>query len=215
MATGNILKRGTFGDIRIDTHGAARRVIRELDAPRLKAVGRWLARREARALQLLAPVHGVPRLVSVDRNRLIRSFLEGHALHQGPPPSREFFSSALRLLRQMHRCGIVHNDLAKEANWICLGNGEAGIVDFQLAAHFRRRGRLFRTLACEDLRHLLKHKRHYRPGSLTARELEILAHPQWPARIWRRLFKPCYHLVTRRILGWSERDGAEERQRPT
>jgi hypothetical protein len=47
---------------------------------------------------------------------------------------------------------------------------------------------------------------------LTARELDILARPLIGARIWRSCFKPLYHFVTRRLLGWPERDGAEERQ---
>ena len=87
----------------------------------------------------------------------------------------------------------------------------AGIVDFQIAAHFPRRGRLFRALAREDLRHLLKHKRHYAADSLTRRQRAILARPLWPARFWRACVKPVYVFVTRRILRWPERSSAVER----
>ena len=130
------------------------------------------------------------------------------------PRSREYFREALRLVRRLHRLGVTHNDLAKEANWICQDERVPGIVDFQLAICFSSRSRLFRLLAREDLRHLLKHKRHYRPEALTERERRILANPMWPARWWRTLVKPCYRFVTRRVLRWPERKGAAERQRP-
>jgi hypothetical protein len=67
-------------------------------------------------------------------------------------------------------------------------------------------------LAREDLRHLLKHKRHYLPQSLTARERAILASPSLLARACRRIAKPPYVFVTRRLLGWPERSGPAERQ---
>ncbi len=76
-----------------------------------------------------------------------------------------------------------------------------------------RRGRLFRLLAREDLRHMLKHKRYYASERLTARERAMLDSPAWTARFWRRVVKPVYHAVTRGLLGWPERAGAEERQR--
>ena len=74
----------------------------------------------------------------------------------------------------MHRAGIVHNDTAKEPNWLVRPDGSPALVDFQLAMHFTGRGRLFRMLAREDLRHLLKHKRTYLPGELTARQRRII-----------------------------------------
>ena len=54
-----------------------------------------------------------------------------------------------------------HNDLAKEQNWLRGRDGRAYLIDFQLASRFRRRSKLFRIAAYEDLRHLLKHKRRY------------------------------------------------------
>ena len=52
---------------------------------------------------------------------------------------------------------------------------------------------------------------HYAEHMLTQRQRDILARPLWPARIWRRCFKPVYNFVTRRILGWPERNSAIER----
>jgi hypothetical protein len=105
----------------------------------------------------------------------------------------------------------VHNDLAKEPNFLVTADGRPAIIDFQLAWFCPRRGRLFRLLAREDLRHLLKHKRTYCPQFLTARERRILASPSWPARIWMKTGKPVYLFVTRRLLGWRDREGAGDR----
>jgi hypothetical protein len=85
-------------------------------------------------------------------------------------------------------------------------------VDFQLAMVSVRRGRLFRALAREDLRHLLKHKRTYCPERQTARERRILATPALHSRIWMATGKPVYRFVTRRLLGWEDREGASDRR---
>jgi len=114
-------------------------------------------------------------------------------------------------VEQLHRQDVVHNDLAKEPNWLVMENGQPGIIDFQLAWYSPKRGRLFRLLAREDVRHLLKHKRTYCPEHLTAREHAILARPTVPSRIWMRGGKPVYLFITRRILGWADREGASDR----
>ena len=103
-------------------------------------------------------------------------------------------------------------DLAKEANWLAFGD-VPGLVDFQLAVRSRRRGLWFRYLAHEDLRHLLKHKRTYLPGSLTARQRRMLATPPWPTLLWQSGWKPVYRAFTRHVLGWRDRVGPIERQR--
>ena len=132
-------------------------------------------------------------------------------MHEARPQSSAYFREALKLLRRLHRGGIVHNDLAKEPNWLCLPDGRPGIVDFQLAWVSTRRGRMFRALAREDLRHLMKHKRTYLPGGLTKRQRALLASPSGFTRVWRTLVKPPYLFFTRRILGWAEREGPAER----
>jgi hypothetical protein len=211
------LKRGSAGDIRLETVGGETRIVRDLTTARrgCRWLARRLARREARALRRLAGTPGIPRLLGRETDRLERSFVAGAPMHEAKPRDLAWFRDAHSLLRRMHRAGVAHNDLAKEANWICRSDTTAGLVDFQLAICFAQRGHLFRWLAREDLRHLLKHKAHYRLDALTARERRLLARPSWPARGWRRLFKPVYHFVTRRLLGWPERDGAAERERPS
>ncbi len=213
MASERLLKRDMLGAIVLNGEPGNRHIVRDCDAaaPGLRWLARRLCAREARALQHLAGLDGVPQLLGVDRGRLRRSWLDGDPLHRGQPPTAAYFRSARRLLRAIHRRGMTHNDLAKEANWIGWPDGRCGIVDFQIATRHRRRTRQFRLLAREDLRHLLKHKRTYLPAALTARERAILNRPSLPARAWRRCVKPIYHWVTRAVLGWPERHDAEER----
>jgi hypothetical protein len=62
------------------------------------------------------------------------------------------------------------------------------------------------------LRHLYKHKEHYLPNNVTARQRRLLSTPSVAARCWRALVKPPYRWITRTLLGWAERGGPEERQ---
>jgi hypothetical protein len=175
----------------------------------------WLARRlaarEARALEALRNLPQVPRLLEWNGRELRRSWLDGLPLQRAAPPGREYFREALTLVRRMHAEGVVHNDLAKEPNWLVGSDGRPALVDFQLAMRPRLRGRLFRMLAWDDLRHLLKHKRSYCPQALTARQRAILGRRSPLAALWARTGKPAYRFVTRRLLGWSDREGAGDR----
>jgi hypothetical protein len=208
-----ILKRDRFGAVRLVDVGGRRHVVRDTDqaSPGLRWIARRLAGREAAALAVLRREPGFPTLQRFDGRRLQRSFVPGLPMHSAHAPDKRYFADALRLLARLHRTGIAHNDLAKEANWIRRPDGGAGIVDFQLAVASKRRGPLFRLLAREDLRHLLKHKRHYLPAALTRRQRALLARPSWAARAWRDIVKPPYNFVTRRLLGWPERRGPIER----
>lgn len=211
--TTHTLKRGALGTTELVQHGDTTLV--ERDTRSAHFLLRWLARRlaarEAAALTALANVAHVPKLVGFDGAIVHRSYLPGAALHRAPPPSRAYFVSALRVLRVVHRAGVAHNDLAKEANWLVAPGDAAGIVDFQLASCSGTRGARFRRRAYEDLRHLLKHKRTYQPQWLTQRQLRVLARPAPATRIWRALVKPLYGIVTRGLLRWPEREGANER----
>ncbi len=209
-----VLKRDAFGTVSLLLEGDRALVVRDTRAARFGAhwLARRLARREARALDRLRGVVGIPQLACFDGRVLLREYLTGAPLHVARPRDPAFFRAAFRLLRRMHRAGVVHNDLAKEPNWLETERGAPALIDFQLAAVFPRRGALFRLLAREDLRHLLKHKRSYVPDALTARERTLLASPSWLARLWRAVVKPPYRLVTRRLLGWRDRPGPAERE---
>ena len=213
MGSPRLLKKDLFGEVWLENKASGPAILRDSSAAHWSV--RWLARallkREAVTLAALDGLDGVPALLSHARDRLTRSYLSGVPMQVGKPSKPPYFRSAARLLRRMHCAGVVHNDLAKEPNLLVRDSGRAAFIDFQLAWHSTRRGRLFRLAAREDLRHLLKHKRTYCPDALTRRELDILANPPGLSRIYMRVVKPVYLFVTRRLIGWSDREGAGDR----
>ena len=121
------------------------------------------------------------------------------------------FARPRRRCARLRRAGICHNDLAKEQNWLVGRDGRAYVTDFQLAACFNRRGRLYRILAYEDLRHLLKHKRSYAPEALTPRERKILAKKSFAASLWLATGKKVYRAITRGLFNFTDREGGGRR----
>jgi hypothetical protein len=212
--TTQTLKHDSLGTTRLVEEADA--VCIERDTRTAHGLVRWLARllaaREAAALRALSGEPHVPQLLGFDGAVVRRSYLPGVPLYEAPPRARSYFVDALRVLRRLHRAGVAHNDLAKEANWLVLRDGACAIIDFQLATRSTARSAYFRRRAYEDLRHLLKHKRTYQPLALTARQRRVLDRPTRGTRLWRIFVKPAYRLVTRGLLGWPERVGPLERR---
>ena len=208
-----LLKKDVFGRVSL-IHSEAGPLIRR-DAREAPIAVRWIARhllaREARALAVLEELENIPTLVRADRNTLERSYVDGAPMQEGRPADIDYFHKAARVVRRMHRLGVVHNDLAKEPNFLLTTDGKPVIIDFQLSWFAPRRGYLFRILAREDIRHLLKHKRTYCPDRLTHREKTILDNPSLISKLWMMAGKPVYLFITRKILGWQDREGAGNR----
>jgi hypothetical protein len=210
------IERGRWyaGEERRAGREAVRRDTRCAPLP-LRPVAAYLARREAGILRRIAsrsPAdEGLPVLLDARGGTVIRSWIEGRTMDRAAPRDPEYHSRARRLVVRLHRVGVAHNDLAKEPNWIVTPEGHPALVDFQLAVAGRR-GRVFRCMAREDLRHLLKHKRKYCPGALTERDRRILATPLPVTRLIRRTLKRAYNLVTRRILRWTDSEGRGPRR---
>ena len=215
---GVLLKRDVFSTVE---RGRFRNDAGDVDAVlrRLDQVPWWsfllayhLFSRERRALTLARELHVGPDLLWAGRRALVRGFINGVALHLAKPVGDvAYFRSAKEALRKLHRAGICHNDLAQEQNWLRGHDGRAYVTDFQLAACFRSRSRLFRIAAYEDLRHLLKHKRTYAPEALTPKERKILARKSLPARIWLMTGKKVYRAITRGIFNFTDREGGGRR----
>ncbi len=209
-----VLKRDVFSTIErgrfLSEKGEVAAVLRRIDvAPWWSfPLARHLFSREARALAIAGRLGIAPPLLFAGRRSLVRGWIDGLPLHIAKPTADPaYFQSAKRALRALHRALLTHNDLAKEQNWLRTPDGRAALTDFQLASRFRRRTRLFRVMAYEDLRHLLKHKRRYAPASLTAGERRVLARKSWPTRIWMATGKRVYYWITRGMLNFADREG--------
>src|SRR6201992_2415417 len=215
---GVLLKRDVFSTVE---RGRFRRDNGEVDAVlrRLDQVPWWsfiLARhlftRERRALTLARDLHVGPDLLWAGRRALVRGFINGVALHLAKPVGDvAYFRSAKEVLRKLHRAGVCHNDLAKEQNWLLGSDGRAYVTAVQLADYFRTRSRLFRILAYEDIRHLLKLKRSYTPEALTPKERKIIARKSLIARVWLATGKKVYKAITRGLFNFTDREGGGRR----
>ena len=215
---GVLLKRDVFSTVE---RGRFRSDAGEVDAVlrRLDSVPWWsflpachLFARERRALSLAKGLHVGPELLWAGRRALVRGFIDGVALHLAKPfDDAAYFRSAKLALRRLHRAGICHNDLAKEQNWLVGRDGRAYLTDFQLAACFKTRNRLFRIAAYEDLRHLLKHKRSYAADALTPKERKILARKSLVASVWLMTGKKVYRAITRGLFNFTDREGGGRR----
>ena len=204
------LKADSFGRVLLMRGAQGEFVRRDLSAtPWWLRLPAWrLARREARALQRLAGQPATPQLLAWNGKLLDRSYMEGAAMYLRPPRGDlAYFRAARRLLQQIHRRGLAHNDLAKEANWLVLEDGSPAVIDFQLATLGHPRSRWMRLLAREDLRHLLKHKRTYCPEALTPVERRLLKRHSWLRDAWFATGKPVYRFVTRKVLKWEDNEG--------
>ena len=175
-------------------------------------LARHLFARERKALTLAKGLNVGPELLWAGRRALVRGFIDGVALHLAKPHGDvAYFRSAKEALRRMHRAGICHNDLAKEQNWLRGTDGRCYVTDFQLAACFKSRTRLFRIAAYEDLRHMLKHKRSYAPEALTPKERKILARKSLVASVWLKTGKKLYQAITRGLFNFRDREGGGKR----
>lgn len=215
---GVVLKRDVFSTVErgrfAAQDGEQDAVLRRLDT-----VPWWsfplalhLFRRERKALAAANDLDAGPKLLYGGERYLVRSFIDGVALHIAKPQGeRAYFRSAIALLFRLHRARITHNDLAKEQNWLRGADGRAYVTDFQLAICFKRRSKLFRLAAYEDLRHLLKHKRKYCKEALTATERRILAKKSLPTRIWMATGKKVYYAIARGIFNFTDREGGGPR----
>jgi len=215
---GVLLKRDVFSTVERgrfrSENGEVDAVLRRLDqVPWWSFVpARHLFARERRALTLARDLQVGPRLLWAGRCALVRGFIDGVALHLAKPHGdAAYFRSAKKALHRLHRARICHNDLAKEQNWLVGRDGRAYLTDFQLAACFKRRSRLFRIAAYEDIRHLLKHKRSYAPEALTAKERQILSRKSLVASIWLATGKKVYRAITRGLFNFTDREGGGRR----
>jgi len=99
-------------------------------------LGRWLLRRELRALQRLAGVDGVPaQAFRVDSHAMAARFVPGVTLDRAPREqmNEAFFLALEALFEAVHARGLVHLDSRGSSNLLATPQGRPAVIDFQAA----------------------------------------------------------------------------------
>lgn len=137
-----LLKRGGYGNAnvyRMETGGGLGIIKEFLSRPWLvrKTFGRFLIRREARALADLDGIAGIPpggRRLGPEV--LTEAFVDGdtlvdlHRIRKARLP-KSFFLDLERLVGEMHHAGYAHLDLRNLGNILCDRGGRPVLLDFQ------------------------------------------------------------------------------------
>jgi hypothetical protein len=177
-------------------------------------LGRWLARREERALRLLA---GVPGIASAVGGVLIagekrcsvvaHQYVGGHPLYLDEKPPDDFFPRLKQMLRAMHERGLAYVDLNKRENIIVTDNGSPALIDFQLhfapsrwALRLKPVQWLLDQLRAADIYHLQKHIAWHRPDLVSEYDRNWTQLQPMTGRIWRLLYVWPMRFVRRRLL---------------
>ena len=162
--------------------------------------GLWLARHEARLLDALADLPGVPKRCGAvvvdgqpDPYAVARWYIPGHPLRKKERVHDEFFPRLAALLDAMHRRGIAYVDLHKRENIIVGEDGAPYLIDFQIGVKLGERWpwrAILRVLQRSDLYHLHKHWGRCRPDQCAPEMINIGQRPPWWIALHRRVAKP-------------------------
>ncbi len=170
------LQRGSWRgpDVLLVAVGNARVVVKDF-GPRSRLVratwGRWSVRREMNIYRHLEGVPVVPRVLGrLDPVAFVLEHRAGARFSRRRPWTfdAEFGRRLEAAVREIHRRGVVHLDLAHRSNVRAAPDGEPVLVDFGAALAFRRGGLLARLLlpilARADHRALSKWRRRLGSG---------------------------------------------------
>ncbi|MBN2211123.1 MAG: hypothetical protein JW709_06970 [Sedimentisphaerales bacterium] len=172
-------------------------------------LGNILVKHEIANLQHLAGMKNVPRLLArYGSTGLVYEYIEGYSLDEKPVLKKDFFDSLEFLLKEIHQKNMAYIDLNKRGNILIRPDGQAALIDFQIAVVLLwRKGitgwpakRLLKRLQAADRYHLLKHKRRFLGDLLSdaerAESYRITNAIKWH----RRIILPLTRL-RRRLLG--------------
>jgi hypothetical protein len=138
----------------------------------LKWLGRCLRNREFRILSLLQDLQQIPQVVcTFGQVGLVYRYIEGQSLDEKPAVPDRFFDQLETLLKAVHSKGICYLDLNKRGNVLIGADQRPYLIDFQISLRLPKwLGFIARGLQKEDMYHLYKHKRRFRPDLMTAEE---------------------------------------------
>ena len=188
-------------------------------------LGRKLAQRENRFLQLFKDVPNIPDCCGdVFHNGQLLSYASAHIYVEGTPLRRypgkvsdDFFPELQHLLRLIHSQNISYMDLNKRENILVTQDGKPCLIDFQICFHLPKKWPgncaltryLLRLLQQSDSFHLLKHYTRLRPDLFTPDALKAAQKRPWFLNIYRCVQIPLRTLRRKllALLGFRNRSG--------
>lgn len=176
----------------------------------VRTTGSMQLAREARAYEALDGLGGVPRLRRrIDRDAIAVEFVEAVRLPKfhkiRPVPG--LVAKLEALLDEVHRRGVVHNDVRSRDNLLVTPAGHVYLIDFSGASCFRgsglRRRLLMPVLEGSERRALLKWKDALAPETMTDRDRAIHRRFSRLRKLWP--FNPKEDLEVKRARAAGER----------
>ncbi len=164
-------------------------------------LGRWLARRKAHALRVLAGLPGIPAAVGAVRaagrilpHAVAHDFIAGRPLGRGDAVSAKALAALEQLLADVHRRGMAYVDLHKRENILVGDDGRLYLLDFQINFCLKRWWPA-NALPMRLLLWMLQRSDRYHLGKHMARCGAATAPPRpWWIRMHRWVAKPLRSL---------------------
>ena len=152
-------------------------------------LGRYLLRRERRALERVQGLHMVPVLEGgAGRDAVVYRWLDGVRPEAAAIAAKgRLVSEELgAILAQFHERRVYHLDLHRKNNLVLRPNGELSVIDFGAAlTPGPLANALFgRILAWVDHQAPLKYLARYCPDELTLEEARAVCRRHWLRRLW-------------------------------
>ena len=167
----------------------------------MRWLGRWLGRREAHALEVLAGLPGIPTVLGGVRHSgkplrhaVAHDHIPGRPLRRIDHIAPSAFADLEELLAQVHRRGMAYVDLHKRENILVGEDGRLYLLDFQICFHMRAWWPanslpvrlILGVLQRSDRYHLGKHYAHCFPD----RSAQHIPYMPWWIRWHRRVARP-------------------------
>ncbi len=167
-----------------------------------------MSRREFRIYSMVADLPNVPELgPRLGLRGYLHKFIEGKTLHELEKEGRrdlpdDFFDKLKETIEEIHRRRIFYMDLNKQGNIILGDDGRPYLIDYQVCIHFKYRNRLFDKLfnlfIQEDIYHLYKHKKRFRPDLMTEEEMKLAERSEF-GKLVNRYYGDPYRKIKRKI----------------
>lgn len=143
----------------------------------VRLLGRLQIAREHRAYRHLGEIDGVPTFFDrIDADAIALEWVDGDVMDD-ESATRAQYEQLVAITAALHQRGVVHFDLRARRNLLAARDGSFYVVDFGGAILIDRDGwlgrRLFPWLATPDRSALLKWKRLWRAGALSAEEAQF------------------------------------------